>query len=282
MTRYVYDNRDNIVQVIDANGHTIRTYAYDNSDLNITESKPEGQSDTHTYNARGLLATSTDGEGQRSKYTYNDADQLVTIERFVNTNVGDVADKTITFSYNALGLLESYHDGISSGSYTYDANQRKTSETVTYNVGQPGSFSKTHHYSYDSRGNKQSFTDPQGTKFEYFYNNDNQLISLVIPTVGSINFTEYQWSAPKSITLPGGHKIDYQYDGLLRPEAITATDSASNAITALEYEYDVVNNITRKVTDRGAVDYGYDLLDRLLGVDYGEGINNDVSYPQGG
>ena len=116
MTRYVYDNRDNIVQVIDANGHTIRTYAYDNSDLNITESKPEGQSDTHTYNARGLLATSTDGEGQRSKYTYNDADQLVTIERFVNTNVGDVADKTITFSYNALGLLESYHDGISSGS----------------------------------------------------------------------------------------------------------------------------------------------------------------------
>jgi YD repeat-containing protein len=55
--------------------------------------------------------------------------------------------------------------------------------------------SKTHRYTYDQRGNKNSFTDPQGTKFTYDYNN-SQLQTIHIPNVGNIHISAYQWQAP--------------------------------------------------------------------------------------
>lgn len=189
-------------------------------------------------------------------------------------------------TYNTLGLLDSYNDGQSSAVYEYDSQQRKISETVTYRLGQVDSFSKSHQYSYDKRGNKKSFTDPQGTAIQYFYNDNNQLNALIIPTVGTLSFS-YQWQAPSLITLPGGHRIEYQYDGLLRPKQIAAIDSGDNPIHRLDYEYDVVNNITRKqiyrgvVEDNGVVDYDYNELDRLTGVDYSANINGDGDFAQG-
>jgi hypothetical protein len=40
---------------------------------------------------------------------------------------------------------------------TYDALNRKLSESVNY-----GPFSKTYSYTYDARGNKASYTSPEG------------------------------------------------------------------------------------------------------------------------
>ena len=84
---------------------------------------------------------------------------------------------------------------------------------------------------------------------------------------GMVTLDDFTWTAPGTMTLPGGTRRRVGYDGLLRVTSINATSPADALIQNYSYTYDDAGNIRKKDTEHGAYAYSYDKLDRLIGSD---------------
>ena len=253
-TRFAYDARDNLIRVTDPNGHPTQ-YRYDKADRKIAEIRPLGETYTYAYDSAGNLVEVTGPDGRRKVNTYDDAARLIQQRHYLPGTA--TPERTVDFTYDANGNLETWNDGSYSATYTYDKNGRKRSEAVNY-----GAFSLTHSYTYDAAGNKASYTAPDGTVITYHWDQD-RLQRVELPNIGSINYASYRWASPDLITYPGGGQRQIAHDPLLRPETIVAKDPAANAVMDLAYTYDAAGNITQKATETLTYDYTYDALDRL-------------------
>jgi RHS repeat-associated protein len=267
VTRYAYDDRDNLLSLTDANENTHR-FTYDRLNRTKTEARPMGQTHRYDYDAAGNLTRKTDARNQVADYHYDAAGRRASIEY---TRAGETAPhKTVTFTYNARNVLTGYNDGITSGNYVYDPLQRKTEESVDY-----GDFVWTYRYGYAANGQKTSYTAIDGTTFSYGYDAAKNLSSIVIPNEGTIEYGDYRWTRPGRVTYPGGTNRSLTYDGLLRSERILVQNAASEVLMDYRYTYDAVGNITEKNTEHGPYRYEYDRVDRLTVADYPNGPNND-------
>ncbi|MCK4542700.1 MAG: RHS domain-containing protein [Spirochaetales bacterium] len=259
-TDYTYDDRDNLISLTDANGNATG-FEYDRNNRLVKEIRPMGEETAYQYDQAGNLTQKIDAKNQKTEYSYDDAGRLVEIKYF---NPGDHVNpvKTVVFTYDKIGNLLTYDDGITSATYSYDNAYRKVSETVNY-----GSFIKTNDYTYYANGMKKIFTGPDGITYGYLYDNANQLTGVQIPNSGFITIGEYTWNRPKSMILPGGSTKQFEYDPLMRVKSITAKDPGQNVLLNYQYTFDKMNNITSKTTEHGEYDYGYDDLYRLADVD---------------
>ena len=259
-TNYVYDGRNNLVELTDANGSTT-LFEYDQNNRLVKETRPMGEETTYQYDQTGNLTQKIDAKNQKTEYVYNDAGRLVEIKYFNPTDhVNPV--KAVAFTYNKVGNLLTYDDGVTSGEYFYDNAYRKVSETVNY-----GAFIKTYDYTYLKNGLKETFSSPDGITYGYLYDSNNQLTGVQIPNSGFITISEYTWNRPKSMMLPGGSTRQFEYDPLMRVKSITAKDPGQNVLLNYQYSHDKVDNITEKATEHGDYGYDYDELYRLADVD---------------
>lgn len=186
--------------------------------------------------------------------------------------------KTVTFTYNALGQLTGYSDGITVGSYEHDILGRLVEVSVNY-----GPFTKTHSYTWNEDGRKATYTNPEGVTYEYAYTPDGDFLSLKIPGEGSIAVTEYQWRAPLETQYPGGTRIRIDVDGLLRPQDTTLLDVGQSPRASRRYSYNLENHITAIQTESGEHVYSYDQLYRLILAEYAESIGlTDEAYTYDG
>ena len=273
MTRYAYDQRDNLIAVTDANSNTTR-YTYDRNNRRTSETRPLGQTQTYQYDETGNLTGTQDAKGNRIAYTFDSAGRTTEEKHFPTGS--QTQTRSITYSYNAAGSLTGYTDQNTtpgavahSASYTLDALQRKTQETITI-----GSNTHTITTTWTATGQKASQTTPGGLKADYSYDSNQQLAGVSLP-VGSIGISERQWNAPKKITFPGGSTQSRDYDPLLRPSRIKLNDPGQATKLDYAYTYDAESNITRKATEHGSYDYGYDDLYRLTTVGNPSGLPNE-------
>ena len=126
--------------------------------------------------------------------------------------VGDSAPaKTVGFTYDKVGNLTDYTDGITSGVYSYDDLYRKTGETVNY-----GGFSLSNAYTYYANGLKKSYTGADGITFGYLFDANNQLTGIQLADAGFVSIGDYHWMRPSAMTLPGGSTKTFDYDPLMR------------------------------------------------------------------
>ncbi|WP_239375248.1 RHS repeat domain-containing protein [Snodgrassella gandavensis] len=105
-----------------------------------------------------------------------------------------------------------------------------------------------------NRVNKQytiTVNDPAGQK-------------TVLPNGEEINWRNYQWNQPRSITYPQAEQTN-SYDALQRPVQIKLS-SKGQTLLERNYSYDKVSNISRIQTEKGSSSYQYDPLDRLTQV----------------
>ena len=221
----------------------------------VKELRPMGAFTAYNYDSEGHLVSSTDANNKTTAYTY-DAAGRVTAINYPAAN--GVPAKSVSFTYDANGNLLTYNDGITSGTYTYDANNRKLTDAVNY-----GAFTLSSSYTYYKNGQKKSFTGADGTVIKYTYDAANQLQTLNIAGEGTLVYANYKWTAPTKIILPGGGSKNYTYDALLRPTLIHMKDPAQNTLMRYAYAYDAAGNITVKNTEHGTYNYGYDIVDRL-------------------
>jgi RHS repeat-associated protein len=246
-----------VTSVADPVGRSL-TFAYDASNRITSITDPIGRVVKYTYNAQGTLASFTDAAGGVTSYTYDANNNMLTmtdargIVQAQNTldSQGRVIKQvrpdggTLTFTYQLLNPLvpssqvveaqvtdsqgvQSRHRFNASGFVT-DESSTQGQAAVIFRDG--GNFPKmvteassTEAYTYDSRGNLASYTDPTGQTTKFTYD----------PTFNKVT----------SITDPLGNVSSFVYD--TRGNLATATDADSNSTS---YQYDATGLLTQ-VTD---------------------------------
>ncbi|SHK57531.1 YD repeat-containing protein [Desulfatibacillum alkenivorans DSM 16219] len=187
--KYSYDLRGNMLSLEDGEGN-LTQFEYDKNNRLVKEIRPMGQETSYVYDGRGSLTEKIDAKNQKTVYTYNDADRLAQVQYYESSD-WDNAVKTVLFTYDSLGNLLTYDDGVTSGTYTYDELYRKTNAAMDY-----GLFAKEFSYSYYKNGLKESYTGPDGVTYTYTYDNANQWVSMDIPGQGAITNNVFNWTRP--------------------------------------------------------------------------------------
>jgi RHS repeat-associated protein len=216
VTQFVYGTRcpscgggvDNLTSVTDAKGNTTKfEYYQDGKIKNETDPLGHVRSYTYTINSTTNKAVLTDANGNVIEYHYDDLNRLQKV----------VAGSQMVkyFTYNAWGNLDTASDKETSPdvSYTltYDKNNRLTSSALTAYGTQ-----KTVSYGYNSLGNREGMTTPDGRSITYDYNAGYQLWKVISGTNPSKIF-EFQYDTLKRLT-----KIIY-------PGSVLTTDFGYNA-----------------------------------------------------
>jgi YD repeat-containing protein len=288
VTRFAYDVRGNLTQVADPAGRITR-FQYDARDAVIAEIKPGDAGTPRTqrhyrYDAVGNLIETVTPDGRVSRYAYDAANRLIEAHHFASQSLAasDSAERTTTYSYDALSNLQGYEDEDSAAAYEHDALGRVIRTTVIYKSASPA-FSKTFSYSYDANGQKASYTNPEQQTYAYRYTGDGQLAGVSIPGEGSLSQQNFNWLQPQQILFPGGSALQLVHDGLLRYSSRTLKDPAGNPILRHTYQYAAVGNITAIEDPDGTIDYGYDKLYRLTAANYPQGdARNNEAYAYDG
>lgn len=250
VTSFAYDKRGNLTSLTDPEGNTT-TFAYDLAGRKVKETRPMGQATEYTYYPNGLLKTVKDAKNQTTNYTYDKGSRL--------TEIAFQDGTKYTFGYDSTDNMTSYATPDVTATIAYDALKRKTSETITI-----GGFTKSYSCTYDTRGNKASFTTPEGTTYSYTYNMNNQPTQITT-SAGNITLA-YQWNRQTKTTLPNGITTEYAYNvnSWLTDIKVNNTRTAPpTPLTTANYGFDKVGNITAKTTEAGNHNYGYDPTNQL-------------------
>ncbi len=257
--RYEYDDRDNLAALVDPNGHRLR-FEYDRNNRLAREIRPLGQETTYLYDSRSRLVRKADPKNQVASYVYDDAGRLAELRTY---GTGDHTNpvKSVSFTYDRVGNLKGYDDGVTSARYEYDDAYRKILEMVNM-----GSFELSAATAWYRNGTKKSYTGPGGLTTHYTYDAGNRLMGVEIPGKGFITVNERQWLLPARVTTPGGGSRELAYDPLMRLETLRGKDPAGALLIDRSFSRDALDRITAKRTEGGEVAYTYDELGRLTEV----------------
>jgi len=283
-TRYRYDNRDNLIEVINANNIALRRYAYDKNNHKTEEIWPDDSKTTYQYDAGGNLLQQIDRKGQITTYQYDEANRLIGQRHYADAAAqsADTPEKTITYSYDSHDNLihiaqtdtdsnnQSHTHGIT---YQYDARDRITRTTTDF-----GPFQKTETRSYRPNGQLKTRTTAEGITLNHHYDAHNQLTRIELPGEGSLTWNAYQWNRPAQLTLPGGIVQSTNYDPLMRPRRIQSQTQNNTLILQRDYQYSATGNITDITSEHGAYSYQYDNADRLTQAHYPDNTQDAYSY----
>lgn len=253
-TKAQYDVRGNLIQLEDAKGNVTR-FEYDRNDRLLKEILPLGQATSYQYDAARNLAQRTDPLGIKSTYAYDNANRLVLTERRDGTNL--LLRSTVSTwdeANNLTGWTETdptrpAGQQITSALLTYDDANRKTGETITYPNGTTLGFS----YGYSAAGKKTRLTWADGMAIDYGYSAHGELQTVTIPNEGSISINQFKWTAPTSLTLPGGTVQEKTYNGLMNLENLKVKSPGQQTTLDLQNRYGKVQELaTRNRTDTAA------------------------------
>lgn len=275
ITSLTYDSHGNLIQVTDPENRSVWFEHNGNGQIVAEERRPTSgdiSRRTYQYDIDGNLSAELTPNGEKIVYGYNAGGELTSVTEYPSESASAPSQLT-EMGYSALGQVTSYDDGQTSGSYTYNELGQLKTATTNY-----GPFSKSISYTYDAVGKIASYTNPENVTYTYSYDANGQITSINIPGAGALGFTDYHWTRPTRITLPGGSVIQRQYDGLQRLATNTVLDPAQQALMNISYGYDAVGNILDRSTEHGAYSYGYDSLYRLTSSAYPSAEDETFEY----
>ena len=339
--RYAYNNAGDLVKYTDENGNSV-TYNYDSQHRMTSWVDADNHVVTsNTYDNEGRVTIQTDSEGNTTRFAYadgkttvTDANNNVTVYNYDsqyrttritysdgsyetkeydnNNNLAKATDRagnSISYSYNAAGLVSKETRSIDGASRTYEYNSSndlvkltdydgKTTVSVYNNSGDLVSTidknGNTQSFEYDSKhrvttttdanGNKtvftygniwaSSITDANGNKTDYYYNGRGQVVSSVNP-LGET--TRYMYDA-------AGRKIGVQYhDGTSETYTYEKSGALKSMKTANDkvygYTSDGIGNVLTMTDPVGnTVKYTYDGLYNKTSTEYPNGSIEKVTY----
>ncbi len=239
----------------------IHTYSYDNRGRIVSETVT-GVSDAVTYAYSGPAEVSvTNPVGATTQYFLDDSGLIAQVRspdlgdlvyvRDANGNVVHVAGPNgfqNSAQYNSLGQPITTTDNLGRQiSFTYNA----VGNFSTFGNG-PNSQS----FTYDANGNVSSLTFADGTSLAFQYGSNGELASS---TDAMNQQTAYTYNSLGQLTaeqFADGSTASFVYDS--RGNLLTATDS------------------------QGTITFHYDLLDRVVEVDYPNGQSLQYAYDSAG
>ncbi len=269
-TRYVYDQRGNKTQQIDALGRITR-FEYDSMGRQTARELPLGQRETMTYNRAGE---------QTGKLTFNGEIIALNHDGVGRLHSISLPDRTRSFSYTLSGQVSQIAEDNEAWRFAFDARDRLTRAE--------DAAGRSVDYRYDAAGNRielQTCSDVAGScvthqQVTYAYDELNRLREVVATLDGGApQATEYRYrpvGSRSGMTHPNGTVVDYTYD--VRNRLKTLIHKASNiagaaSLLALSYGVDASGLRTQIAETRPGdaatptytrvTDFQYDAVQRL-------------------
>jgi len=304
-TSYTYNQYGQKLTETNQNG-TVTQYTYGDQFGNLTQvvqdpgdSSHLNRTTTMSYDAAGRVITSTDPNGNVSTFTYNVLGQPQTTTAPPTANT---PSETITYTYDANGRTATVSDNRGTTSMAYEAGCDRVHSVTDPVTG-------TLSYSYTITGEKATETLPGGGTWTNYYSESGHEVTLLpkddpASTMLALSYTtddqgrrcDYTMDGRGAIatlqyneTYNGGGSLvssclkSYTYDGVITAayshywlSQITTTFSgASNPLNKNVYTYDNIGQrLTNAVTDNTGTThtdtYGYDAINRLTNVTYGD------------
>jgi len=240
VTAYTYDTGDRLLSMTYPNGRII-TYNRDAlgriTEVNTTfDGQTTAITQAMSYRADGLLTGQTFGNGLAETRQYDQQGRLLG-QSLANAD-------TRAYDYDANGNLVSKQTMPNMGSYSYDALDRLTGETLSNGVVD------TLAYSYDGNGNRLTRTE-NGTTAPYSYAADSNRLTAIDAKALTLD------AAGNTLTDAEGRSFTYNATGRL-------SQVSRNGATAGSYIYNFQGQRTHRVTGRGTTVYHYDLAGNLI------------------
>ena len=205
---------------------------------------PDGTTVNRTYDQNGQLLKINRGTASLWSYNYDTSGRPIAV-------TGDAG--TFEYSYDSLDRVTSYKDP----------------------------FGDVTKIDYDAPGRFDTIHAPDGSIFQYRYNNHG-LIESVATGKGKIGFLYDQTGRLIGIIYPNHMKALYEYVAGNRLKSVTYKGSDANDVYHEAYEYDSRGNIISVKDDQGDNRFTYDALDRLTMVTYPNDGSERFSYDAAG
>jgi len=295
-TDFTFDDQGRLTQTRNTLGFTT-DYAYDDAGRVYQITDAYGKTTTSIFNDSGQVTSVTDPLGHSAGYEYDSAGRLWKVKDALGRII-------LTYAYNPDGTIHTETRPTAAGDYTvtynaYDALKRPIS--ISDNVNHSSTVE------YDAYGNPLACTDALGIVSKYEYN-DLGLLEAVTqnykanpgskddPNATNVR-TEYAYDAVGNLTKikdANGHETTFTYDALNRLWKVTnplgkvteyGYDALGNRTSLIDannqttlFNYDLANrlNMVDYPSGMADVDFGYDPLGRLTGMDDGLGHTNWV------
>ena len=258
VTRFSYDSLGRCVTTTDAKNNVFTTvYDANGNKTKIIDAKGNTVSETE-YNCLNLPTKITDAVGKSITYTYNKLGKVETVV--------DSMNQTTTFSYNEVGLNTSVSDALNNVSRT----------------------------NYDLLGNIVKLEGPLGGSTSYTYDKMGKLIAQTTTSPdASISYTYNALNIKNKVTNARGQIINYSHDTLGRITGYTSIedsvsftyDANGNVLTVTDKngtvtrEYDALNRVTKYTDTYGKeICYEYDAVGNLVKLTYPDGTSVHYAY----
>lgn len=300
-----YDNDDNVIRMIDGNGHAT-SYTYDDRGNMLSLTDASGNTQRYTYDPIFNQITSfTDKNGNTYRFNYDGKGSLISLSGPLGFSQNNTYDShgwlltttdpngnVTTYSYNLDGTTSKIVDAAGYATiYSYDSTGSLIS--VTDALGHTTS------YDYDALGQIKSQTDALGGKTSVSYDK----VGNIVRVKDALNYiTAYTYDAVGNVltkTDAMGNVFSMAYDGkgnvisvknpLDQIQIMTYNErnklkSVTNPAGEItSYEYDVKGNLTSVNLPNGnSIGYWYDELDRIIFIDDNLGTIAEYTYDANG
>ena len=292
LTTFAYDDVGNMLSLTDPVGNTT-TWVYDNLNRVISETNELGYTRYFAYDPAGRQIEKTDRNGRVTQYGYDSSDNL-TSEIWYSSTADAAGHQNATneihWQYDSAGRLLSESDNYSSSTYTYDDQNRRTSETIS-NLNSVIVVLTTGYARADNLRTSLSVTiggvaDLQQT-FEYtstgLLTHIGQSAQTGGNAVATIGIDLAYDSLGRLVQLDRFQGTSFvagstwQYDSQNRLVALTHAQG-QNVLAGYTWTYDTAGRLTDATSPDGPVHYSYDDTDQLTGADYENTQQSDESY----
>ena len=230
-----------------------------------------GSSSSATYDNASRVTGMTDALGRNQKFVYDNNDNL--------TSQTDPSNHATSYSYDSndnLVRITNANGGVTT--MTYD----NATDWLT-SVDFAGS---TRRYAYNEDGSLGNYTKPDGTMFNYVYDELGRI------TYDGINSYNYDSNFQLSSISDEDNTLSYSYDGFNRVTG-TSFNGQNNSysydkngnrtsINETSYSYDNLNRMKTVTFSGKTITYTYRKDSQLSKVSYPNGMTTNYSYDAAG
>ncbi|MBE7502108.1 MAG: hypothetical protein HS113_17790 [Verrucomicrobiales bacterium] len=281
VVRFDYDAHGNRTVVTDPVTNTTRFY-YDAANRLSHQVDPWGRTNFFAYDPNGNRIEAIDRNGRRRTFGY-DALNRRTNEVWWE---GETTVRTLSYGFNALGVMTNAVDPASHLTFEFDALNR-LERSIQSGVEGLSDFTLT--YTYDGMTNVVSVTDNWGVQVLSEYDSRNRLAKRIwqggeIPGV-SLQFAYdaagfrtniLRFADVAGTQLVGQSHYDYNPVGAMT--GILHANGSGETLAAYHYTRDSAQQIIARTLNAQLTTYGYDLTGQLTNAVYNPPTQPDESY----
>jgi len=262
-----YDGSGRLSTVSDPLGHTV-TYGYDAAGNLSSVSDPMGNAETYTYDGSHRLLTATDAAGEVTTNTYDSASRV--------TRQVDPMGRATTFQY-ATGTTTITRPNGGTITETFDADGNVASRVET-----TGTVSLTTTYTYDSKDDQVTVTDPNGHTWKATYGTNGNRLTRTDPLGNTSSWTYDSANDITSATDANGVTTLYSYDanGNLASVSQPLTQTGQTAVTTFAHGDAAHPGDLTATTDPTSrtTQYTYDANGDVVGIVDGAGDRTTATF----